>query len=212
MTLISASLLSCRDNLEQMTKEISKTDIDLIHLDIMDGEFVPYTSFSYDEIMKIVNNTTIPFDVHLMVKNPDKYIYEYAMLNTKFITIHYEVLNDLKIIDKIKSYGIRCGISVNPNTNIELIYDLLPQIDMVLIMSVEPGKGGQKFIEKSLEKIEILNNKIKELGLNVLVSIDGGINEETSKKCILSGADMLVIGSALVNSDNKDQFIKNCKL
>ena len=179
MNLISASLLSCKDNLESITKEFNNLDIDLIHLDIMDGEFVPYTSFTYDEIKTIVNNTNKPLDVHLMVNNIDEYIYDYAMLNTKFITFHYEALTDLKIIDKVKSYGIRCGISIKPNTDVEQIYDILPLIDMVLVMSVEPGRGGQKFIESSLDKIKKLNNKIKELCLDVLISVDGGINDKT---------------------------------
>ena len=211
MNLISASLLSCKDNLESITKEFNNLDIDLIHLDIMDGEFVPYTSFTYDEIKTIVNNTNKPLDVHLMVNNIDEYIYDYAMLNTKFITFHYEALNDLKVIDKVKSYGIRCGISIKPNTDVEQIYDILPLIDMVLIMSVEPGRGGQKFIESSLDKIKKLNNKIKELCLDVLISVDGGINDKTGIKCVENGADILVIGSALANSDDKVSFIEKCK-
>ena len=211
MNLISASLLSCKDNLESVTKEFNNLDIDLIHLDIMDGEFVPYTSFTYDQIKTIVNNTNKPLDVHLMVNNIDEYIYDYAMLNTKFITFHYEALTDLKVIDKVKSYGIRCGISIKPNTDVEQIYDILPLIDMVLIMSVEPGRGGQKFIESSLDKIKKLNNKIKELGLDVLVSVDGGINDNTGIKCVENGADILVIGSALTNSEDKVSFIEKCK-
>lgn len=211
MTFISVSLLSCKENLEKVTKEFNDLDIDLIHLDIMDGEFVPYNSFSYDEIKKIVNNTNKPFDVHLMVKNPEEYIYNYAMLNTKFITIHYEALTDLKIIDKIKSYGIRCGISIKPETEVEQIYDILPKIDLVLVMSVEPGRGGQEFMPSSLNKIEKLDKKIKSLGLDVLISVDGGINNNNATKCVDSGVDMLVIGSALVNSDDRVSFLEKCK-
>lgn len=211
MTLVSASLLSCKDTLEKVTKEFNNLDIDLIHLDIMDGEFVPYNSFSYDEIKKIVNNSNKPFDVHLMVKNPEKYIYDYAMLNTKFITVHYEALSDLDVIDKIKSYGIRCGISIKPQTEVEQIYDILPLIDLVLVMSVEPGRGGQEFMVSALEKIRKLDNKIKSLGLDVLISVDGGINNNNATKCIDSGVDMLVIGSALVNSDDRASFLEKCR-
>lgn len=211
MTLISASLLSCKDNLEEVTKEFNELDIDLIHLDIMDGEFVPYHSFSYDEIKKIVNNTNKPFDVHLMVKNPEKYIYDYAMLNTKFITIHYEAMNDIKVLEKIRSYGVRCGISIKPDTDVEEIYDILPLLDLVLIMSVEPGKGGQEFMPMALEKIKKLDEKIKSLGLNVLISVDGGINNNSATKCRNSGVDMLVIGSALVNSNDRVAFLEKCK-
>lgn len=211
MTLISASLLSCKDNLEEVTKEFNELDIDLIHLDIMDGEFVSNHSFTYDEIKKIVNNTNKPFDVHLMVKNPEKYIYDYAMLNTKFITIHYEAMNDIKVLEKIRSYGVRCGISIKPNTAVEEIYDILPLLDLVLVMSVEPGKGGQEFMPMALEKIKKLDEKIKSLGLNVLISVDGGINNNSATKCRNSGVDVLVIGSALVNSDDRVAFLEKCK-
>lgn len=212
MIKISASLLSSRDNLENIIKEYNNLDIDYIHLDIMDGEFVPNKSFTYDELKEIFRLSTKPFDVHLMVKNIDEYIYNYAMLNTKYITIHYETIQDLKIIDKIKNYGIKCGISVKPSTDIELIYELLPKINMVLIMSVEPGRGGQEFILSSLEKIKKLSDYIKKNKLDVIISVDGGINKNSMIECIKSGADMLVIGSALVNSNNKKEFINDCKL
>lgn len=212
MIKISASLLSSRDNLENIIKEYNNLDIDYIHLDIMDGEFVPNKSFTYDELKEIFRLSTKPFDVHLMVKNIDEYIYNYAMLNTKYITIHYETIQDLKIIDKIKNYGIKCGISVKPSTDIELIYELLPKINMVLIMSVEPGRGGQEFILSSLEKIKKLSDYIKKNNLDVIISVDGGINKNSMFECIKSGADMLVIGSALVNSNDKKEFINDCKL
>ena len=212
MTKISVSLLSNKDNLKEYVEEINKLDVDYIHLDIMDNKFVPYNSFTYDEIKEIINTSNKPFDVHLMVKNIDEYIYQYAMLNTEYITIHYEALTDLKIIDKIKSYGIKCGISVKPNTDIELIYDLLPKIDLVLIMSVEPGQGGQEFIDSSIEKINKLKSYIKKTNLNVIISVDGGINNITGRKCIINGADMLVIGSSLSKSNNKSEFITNLRI
>lgn len=210
MTKVSASILSVND-LDNTIKELNTLDIDYIHLDIMDGNFVPNTSFTYDQIKKIIEVSEKPFDVHLMVRDVEDYIYHYAMLNTEYITFHYEVLKDLKIIKKIKNYGIKCGISVKPSTDIELIYELLPYIDMVLIMSVEPGRGGQKFIDNSLNKIKKLKDYIKKNNLNVIISVDGGINNNTGVNCVKNGADMLVVGSALINSNDKENFIKELK-
>ena len=210
MTKVSASILSVND-LDDTIKELNTLDIDYIHLDIMDGKFVPNTSFTYDQIKKIIEVSEKPFDVHLMVRDVEDYIYHYAMLNTEYITFHYEVLKDLKIIKKIKKYGIKCGISVKPSTDIELIYELLPYIDMVLIMSVEPGRGGQKFIDNSLNKIKKLKDYIKKNNLNVIISVDGGINNNTGVNCVKNGADMLVVGSALINSNDKENFIKELK-
>lgn len=210
MTKVSASILSVND-LDATIKELNTLDIDYIHLDIMDGKFVPNTSFTYDQIKKIIEVSEKPFDVHLMVRDVEDYIYHYAMLNTEYITFHYEVLKDLKIIKKIKNYGIKCGISVKPSTDIELIYELLPYIDMVLIMSVEPGRGGQKFIDNSLNKIKKLKDYIKNNNLNVIISVDGGINNNTGVNCVNNGADMLVVGSALINSNDKEKLIKELK-
>ena len=211
MVKISASLLSARDNLEKTIEVINDLDIDYIHLDIMDGEFVPNTSFTYDEIKIIASSVNKPLDVHLMVKNIDEYIYNYAMLNTKYITFHYETIHSLKTIKKIKDYGIKCGIAIKPNTNVEEIYDLLPYIDLVLVMSVEPGKGGQKYINGSELKIKKLKDKIKSLDLHVEISVDGGINNTTAELCKDYGADILVIGSALINNKNKQDFVNSVK-
>lgn len=209
MAMISASLLSCRDNLKNITKEYNDLNIDFIHMDIMDGKFVPYNSFTNDEIELIVNTTNKPLDVHLMVEHPLDCIEYYKKYNTEYITIHYEIDNCLEIIKKIKDLGIKAGISIKPNTQVEEIYDILPLIDLVLVMSVEPGQGGQKFIPESLVKIEKLNKKIKNLNLNVLISVDGGINNNSAIKCINNGAEMLVIGSALANSENRVKFLYN---
>ena len=211
MIKVSASLLSCRDNLENITKEYNDLDIDLIHLDIMDEKFVPFSSFNNNEIDLIANTTNKPLDVHLMVEDPIDYIEYYKDINPEYITIHYEVLNDIEIINKIKNLGIKVGISIKPSTNVEDIYELLPFIDLVLIMSVEPGQGGQKFMPIALEKINKLNKKIKNLNLNVLISVDGGINNNSAGECINSGVDILVIGSALANSTDKKYFLENIK-
>lgn len=211
MTKISASILSCRDNLDNIIKEYNELDIDLIHLDIMDGFFVPNTSFTTDEINKIVNNINKPLDVHLMVNNPSEYIDYYKNLNVEYITYHYET-KDVDTIRKIKELGIKVGISIKPNTKVEEIYDLLPLIDLVLIMSVEPGKGGQEFMMSALEKIEKLKKQIDLLNLNVLISVDGGINNNSATKCKNSGVDILVIGTSLEKNNNREEFIKKCKV
>ena len=209
---ISASLLSARDNLETITKELNNLDIDYIHLDIMDGLFVPNTSYTDEEINIIMNITNKKLDVHLMVNDIDKYVNYYLKDNVESITFHYEAMNDINIINKIKNNGIKCGISIKPNTNVEEIYHLLPLIDKVLVMSVEPGKGGQKFIPNSLDKISKLRKKIDSLNLNVLISVDGGINNNSATKCIENGVDILVIGSALTNSENKELFINQVRV
>lgn len=209
---ISASLLSARNNLETITKELNNLDIDYIHLDIMDGLFVPNTSYTDEEINLIMNITNKKLDVHLMVNDIDKYVNYYLKDNVESITFHYEAMNDINIINKIKNNGIKCGISIKPNTNVEEIYHLLPLIDKVLVMSVEPGKGGQKFIPNSLDKISKLRKKIDSLNLNVLISVDGGINNNSATQCIENGVDILVIGSALTNSENKELFINQVRV
>lgn len=211
MIKVSASLLSCRDNLMRITDEYNDLDIDFIHLDIMDEKFVPFSSFNDNEVDLIVNTTNKPLDVHLMVEDLNKYIDYYKNFNPEYITIHYEVLNDLEIINKIKNSGIKVGISIKPSTNVEDIYELLPFIDLVLIMSVEPGQGGQKFMPNALDKINKLSKKIKNLNLDVLISVDGGINNNSASECIKNGVDILVIGSALSNSTDKIDFIEKIK-
>jgi ribulose-phosphate 3-epimerase len=200
--MISASLLSMRDNLFHYIKILNKENIDYIHIDMMDGVFVPNKSFTYEEIKFIIDNINRPIDVHLMVKDIDNYIKDYLMYDTEYITIHYEAMIDLKPIAKIKSHGIKCGISIKPDTNVEHIYDLLDKIDLVLIMSVEPGKGGQEFIPNTLDKISKLKDEIKRRKLNVKISVDGGITEKAGKQSLKRGADMLVIGSALKKDMN----------
>ena len=211
MVKISASLLSVRDNLENKTKEMNDLGVDLIHIDVMDNIFVPNTAFTYDEALLVQNNTNNLLDVHLMVEDIDKYIDIFKDLNLYSITIHYEVLKDINIIKKIKNLGIKCGISIKPNTKVEEIYDLLPYIDLVLIMSVEPGFGGQKFIPESVEKIKKLKDYININNLDVLISVDGGINNNSGIDCINAGVDILVIGSALTNNINNKELVYTLK-
>jgi ribulose-phosphate 3-epimerase len=146
-----------------------------------------------------------------MVNNLDKYINDYNMYNTEYITIHYEAMLDTNVISKIKSYGIKCGISIKPSTQVEQIFDLLDKIDLVLIMSVEPGEGGQEFIDSSYEKIYKLKQEIKRRNLNVKISIDGGINEKNIKTCIDKGIDIVVLGSYMLKIQNIKEEVDKLK-
>ncbi len=205
MVKISTSILSKND--AETIKKLDKTDTDYIHIDVMDGKFVPNQAFSIEEIKEVNKYTSKPLDIHLMVNNINDYIKEIKALNISFITFHFEVLNKDNDILKIKELGIKCGISVKPNTNIKDIFPLLDKIDLVLIMSVEPGYGGQEFIPASLQKINLLNEERKKRKLDILIAVDGGINEHNAKQCIKSGADILVVGSYITNSVNFQQKV-----
>ena len=212
MVKISASILSARNNLENIILELNDLDIDYIHLDIMDGKYVNNTSFNMDDVDLLLNKSNKPVDVHLMVMDINSYVDYYISKQVESISIHYELINSFDIIDKIKNNNIKVGIAINPDMPIEVIYPILDKIDKVLIMSVTPGFGGQKFITDTLEKIKKLKNEILKRNLNVLISVDGGINNNSSIECIDKGADILVIGSALINNENKEKFINDVKL
>ncbi len=193
---VSASILSSTLKASDLVKELDKTDVDFIHLDIMDGKFVDNKTWTYGEIKKIVSYTNKKLDAHFMVKNPTSYIEDYALLNTEYFTFHFEAVNDVsKVIDMIKSYGLRAGVSICPNTDIEVLFPYLKDIDLVLIMSVEPGKSGQSFIESSIEKISKLKSEIIKQNVKTLIEVDGGINDETGKQCKDAGVDILVSAS-----------------
>ena len=201
---ISASFLSIKDNLKENINLLTKCDIDYLHLDIMDGLFVNNKTWNISEIKDLINYNK-PLDVHLMVYDVYKYIDEYRNLNPEFITFHYEVnLDIMDIINYIKKFNIKVGLSIKPNTKIEEIIPYLPYLDLVLVMSVEPGKGGQSFIMDSIDKIK----KLKELKGDYVIEVDGGINDNTIK--YVSDADIVVVGS-YITSGNYEERIKNLK-
>ena len=203
---ISASFLSIKNNIKENIIKLDNTNIDYLHLDIMDNVFVPNKSFDINEIKEIIINTKKPYDVHLMVKDIFKYIDDYKQLNPEFITFHYEAHENVEeVINYIKKLNIKVGISIKPNTKVESIKHLLNKIDLVLIMSVEPGFGGQDFIFDTAKKIE----EIKSLNKDLLVSIDGGINDQTVKHC--KNADIIVVGSYITNNDNYQEQINKLK-
>ncbi len=207
---ISASFLSITDNVKENIEILDKTDIDYLHLDIMDSIFVDNKTYSIDEIKFLLENTTKPKDVHLMVSDVKKYIDDFKTIDPEFITFHYEAVDDpQKIIDYVKKEGIKVGISIKPKTQIKEIIPYLPFIDLVLIMSVEPGRGGQKFIKNVISKVEKLNNLKKEYGYKFVVEIDGGINDQTILYC--QGVDIVVVGSFITNSDNYKRQVEKLR-
>ena len=196
---ISASFLSIKDNLKENINLLTNCDIDYLHLDIMDGKFVPNQTWSIYDIKNVINYDK-PLDVHLMVNDVYKYIDEYQILKPEFITFHYEIsLDILDIINYIKKYNIKVGLSIKPSTKIEEIIPYLPYLDLVLVMSVEPGFGGQSFIMECIEKIK----KLKELKSNYLISVDGGINDQTIS--LVKDADIVVVGSYITSGN----YLKN---
>lgn len=205
---VSPSLLSA--NFASLKEDLMKVEscCEMIHLDVMDGSFVPNISFGIPVIKSIRNATNLFFDTHLMITHPKKYIHEFAISGSDSITFHLEACNDLEevieTIELIKKEKKKVGISIKPNTPVETIYSLLlrEDIDLVLIMSVEPGFGGQKFMKNSLPKIRELRKFIDENKLNTLIEVDGGIQSETAALVIEAGVDILVSGSYLFNSDN----------
>ena len=203
---ISVSILDAK-NKEEMLKILNKTNISSIHMDIMDGEFVPQKSLSYQELKELSNISNKNLDIHLMVSDPEKYIDNIKDLkNIENITIHLEIDKDIKkILNKIKMYGFKCGLSIKPNTDISLLIPYLDYIDKILVMTVEPGLGGQPFIETSPHRI----SKIKSLlaTRNIIIEVDGGINNETIKK--LSDVDEAVVGSYITKSADPISQINN---
>lgn len=193
---ISVSILSSSIKPQDIVKKLDNTKANFIHVDIMDGKFVENKTWTISEVKKIVSYSKLPLDVHLMVENPSKYIEDYALLNTSYITFHYEAVKDIdKMINEIKNYGLKVGIAINPETDEKVLYPYLTKIDQILVMSVHPGKSGQSFIDNTPNKIENLKQEIINQNAKTIISVDGGINDETGKLCVDKGVDMLVSAS-----------------
>ena len=213
ITKISPSILSADfSKLGQEIKDLEKANADLIHIDVMDGHFVPNITIGPEVVSKLRKYTSLPFDVHLMISPVDNFIRQFAEAGANIITIHPEATKDLpNSINKIKSYNKKAGVSLNPETSIENVKPVLNLIDLVLIMSVHPGFGGQKFIESTLEKVRILKKEISEKKLPVKIEIDGGINFQNANKAIKAGVDILVSGTTIFK-ENSGDLKKNIKL
>jgi len=202
---ISASYLGSK-NIGKTLTNLNITDVDYIHVDVMDGKYVKNKTMSFSELSNITYYTRKRLDVHLMVMNPLKLIDDYATLNVEFITFHVDIKDDLeKVFTRCKDYGIKVGLAVNPKDDISIVYPYLDKLDLVLIMSVEPGLPGQEFINTTLAKINTLKDEIKRRGLKTLISVDGGINLENVK--YLSDVDIIVSGTTITNSDNYQDII-----
>lgn len=205
MKKISASFLSCKD-LERDLMRLNETDVDYIHVDIMDGKFVSNKTIPFRHMKNIYKFTSKRLDVHLMVEKPLKLIKKYAGLNTEYITIHCEIDGDInKLLDVIGSFQIKKGLAINPDTSIEMLIPYLDRIDLILVMSVYPGAGGQTFIETTSSKIDEIKKLIQDRNLDILVSVDGGINDKTKDK--VSSSDILVSGSYITNGEDFQERI-----
>ena len=210
---ISPSILSADfSELGSEIQNLEKAGADLIHIDVMDGHFVPNITIGPEVISKLRKYTSLPFDVHLMISSVDNFIKSFADAGANIITIHPEATNDLvSSIKKIKSYNKKVGVSLNPETPVDKVLPVLNLIDLVLVMSVNPGFGGQKFIKKSLEKIKILRKEIDSKKLETLIEIDGGINFENAKMAKEAGVDILVSGTTIFK-ENGGNLKKNIQL
>ncbi len=211
--LIAPSVLAADfANLQSDVEMINKSDADWFHIDIMDGVFVPNISFGMPVLRDIVKHATKTIDVHLMIVDPDRYIQTFADLGSNILTVHYEACTHLhRTIQAIKASGMKAGVALNPHTPVSLLEDMIQDLDMVCIMSVNPGFGGQSFIENTYNKVSALKEIITQKNTNTLIEIDGGVTNKNAKQLIDAGADVLVAGSYVFKSSDPLETIKNLK-
>ena len=210
---ISPSILSADfSKLGSEIQNLEKAKADLIHIDVMDGHFVPNITIGPEVIKKLRNYTSLPFDVHLMIAPVDNFIKDFADAGADIITVHPEATDNLtETIKKIKSFGKKAGVSLNPETNVDKVINVLGMIDLVLVISVNPGFGGQKFMGETLEKVKFLRKEIDKKKINVEIEIDGGINFDNAKLAREAGVNILVSGTTIFKQNDGD-LKKNIKL
>lgn len=210
---IAPSLLAADfANLQRDSEMLNTSEADWFHIDIMDGVFVPNISFGMPVLKAIARHAKKPLDVHLMIIDPDRYIEEFAALNAAILTVHYEACTHLhRSLQKIKSCGMKAGVALNPHTPVHLLKDIIQDIDLVCLMSVNPGFGGQSFIEQTFEKVKELKALINQKGAATLIEIDGGVTDANAKALTEAGADVLVAGSFVFKSDDPKATIAKLK-
>jgi len=212
-TLIAPSILAADfANLERDCQLVNNSDADWFHLDVMDGVFVPNISFGMPVIQAIARHAKKPLDTHLMIVDPDRYISAFARLGVSNLTVHYEACTHLhRTLQAIKAEGMKAGVAINPHTGIELLRDTINDIDLVCLMSVNPGFGGQKFIENTYAKVRALKSLITETGASTLIEIDGGVTDANAARLVEAGADILVAGSFVFRSEDPVKTVANLK-
>lgn len=213
MIKIAPSILSADfAKLGEEIKAIEQAGADYIHIDVMDGSFVPNITIGNEVVKSLRKVTKVPFDVHLMINNPDNHIKAFAEAGSDLITIHAEAVTHLdRSIELIKSYGKKAGVSLVPSTHEDVLDYVIEKLDLILVMTVNPGFGGQKFLTSQIKKIENLRKKIEKTGKKIELQVDGGINHETAKTVVAAGADVLVSGSYIFGSGNYAEAIKKLK-
>lgn len=210
MAQIAPSILSADfARLGEDVAEVCGLGIDYLHIDVMDGAFVPNISFGAGVMKSLNDYATVPYDVHLMIEDPDRYLEDFVTEQTAFLTVHQEACRHLhRTLMHIHELGVKAGVSVNPATPVSLLEEILPEVDLVLIMSVNPGFGGQKFIERTLHKLEQLRELRERHGYHYLIEIDGGVKESNAARIREAGADLLVAGSAVFGAEDRAKAVQ----
>ncbi|NCB98521.1 MAG: ribulose-phosphate 3-epimerase [Bacteroidia bacterium] len=211
--LIAPSMLSADfGNLAQQVDMVNKSDADLIHLDIMDGVFVPNISYGFPVVKAIAGTAAKPLDAHLMIVDPDRYFDNFRELGVEYLSVHYEACTHLhRSLQRIKNLGMKAGVALNPHTPAHLLSEIVNEADFILIMSVNPGFGGQSFIENTYRKLAKVKEIIKETGSKCLIEIDGGVNKDNAPLLVKSGADILVAGNSVFGAPDPIKAIRDLK-
>ncbi|MEE1092917.1 MAG: ribulose-phosphate 3-epimerase [Prevotella sp.] len=212
-TLVSPSLLAADFlNLRNDVEMINSSEADWLHMDIMDGSFVPNISFGFPVLEAVASISKKPLDVHFMIVSPERYIKQTAALGAMLMNVHYEACTHLhRTVEEIHHAGMKAGVTLNPSTPVSMLEDIIKDVDLVLLMSVNPGFGGQKFIENTISKVTALREMIARKGAQALIEVDGGVQDETAPRLVNAGVDVLVSGSHIFKSADPHETIKRLK-